>query len=273
MPPAHSNQSFFTRLCAKLYVLTDYDGWYRHYKLTELPRVVARPFDENNLATGFAWGLDERAVEYPWLFSRLPGHSGRLLDAGSVLNHDFLVHHPQLAEKTTTIMTLAPEDVCFWQEGISYVYGDIRDTCFRDDYFDYVVSLSTLEHIGLNNTLFYTKEESRNEQDPTAYLSAVTELRRILKPGGLCFISVPFGRRSVHEWLQIFDGDMVDRTIETFRPEFHAVTYFQYGGAKGWQLSNRDLAREAGYFDPMRGKRRRGGALAAEAVACLELRK
>jgi SAM-dependent methyltransferase len=273
MSSRQSNQSLFTRLRSRLYALTDYDGWYRHYKLTELPRLVEAPFNVDSLPLGYARGLDERAVEYPWLFSRLPGHSGRLLDAGSVLNHDFLVGHPKLAEKTTTIMTLAPEDVCFWQEGISYVYGDLRDTCFRDDYFDYIVSLSTLEHIGLNNTLFYTNEESRNEQDPTAFLPAVTELRRILKPGGLCFMSVPFGKKCVHEWLQIFDGDMVDSMIEKFQPGFHAVTYFQYSGTKGWQLSDRHLARDAAYFDPLRGKRLRGGALAAEAVACLELKK
>jgi len=273
MQSAHSKQSLFTRLCARLYTLTDYDGWYRHYRLTELPHVVERPFDENNLPLGFARGLDERAVEYPWLFSRLSGSPGRLLDAGSVLNHDFLVNHPKLAEKTTTIMTLAPEDVCFWQKGISYIYGDLRDTCFRGDYFDYIVSLSTLEHIGLNNTLFYTDEASRNEQDTTAYLSAVTELRRILKPDGYCFISVPFGKRCVHEWLQIFDGDMIDSMIEKFQPVSHSVTYFQYSGAQGWQLSGRQRAGDAGYFDPRRGKRLRGGALAAEAVACLELRK
>lgn len=189
------------------------------------------------------------------------------------MNHDFLVHHSKLAEKKTTIMTLAPEDVCFWREGISYVYGDLRDTCFRDCFFDYIVSLSTLEHIGLNNTLFYTAEGSKNEQDPAAYLSAVAEFRRILKPGGVCFISVPFGMRRVHEWIQIFDGDMVDSIIEKFQPGSHSVTYFRYSGTKGWQLSSRGLARDSAYFDPTRGKRSKGGALAAEAVACLELKK
>jgi SAM-dependent methyltransferase len=267
------NQSPLTRICSLLYKLTDYDRWYRHYRSIELPRLVEAPFNVDNLPVGYARGLDERAVEYPWLFSRLPDHPGTLLDGGSVLNHDFLVCHPRLAPKKITVMTLAPEDVCFWQQGISYVFGDLRDTYFRDNSFDYVVSLSTLEHIGLNNTLYYTSDGSRNEQDPAAYLSAVTELRRILKPGGLCFISVPFGRHRVHEWIQIFDGGMVDSIVEKFQPGFHSVTYFQYRGASGWQLSTRDQAKDAEYFDPMRGKRLKGGALAAEAVACLELRK
>src|SRR4051812_30287543 len=42
--------------------------------------------DKAPLPAGYGEFLDERVVEYPWLFSRLAGRAGSLLDAGSVLN-------------------------------------------------------------------------------------------------------------------------------------------------------------------------------------------
>jgi len=262
-----------TKLRAKLYALTGHRRWYQHYRSIVLPQVLERPFDINNLPLKYGWRMDERVVEYPWFFSRLPDLPGTLLDGGSVLNHSFLVRHHKLKQKDVTIITLAPELECFWREGISYVYGDLRHTCFRDGHFDYVVSLSTLEHIGLNNTLFYTADKSCNEKNPGAYLAAVGELRRILRPGGVCFISVPFGKHSVREWLQVFDGAMVDSIIETFRARSQSVTYFRYSDARGWQLSTRESAMDSVYFDPTRDSGWKGCPMAAEAVACLELMK
>src|ERR1700756_4062168 len=128
---------------------------YAPHKVSELRRMLELPFNAHNLPPGFGHKLDERLVEYPWLFSRLPDGSGELLDAGSVLNHDFILSHERLVGKKITIMTLAPEGRSFWDRGINYVYGDLRQTYFRDDYFDYIVCVSTLEHIGLDNQRFH----------------------------------------------------------------------------------------------------------------------
>jgi hypothetical protein len=255
------------RLKAKLYARTGLKRWYKDYRETILPQAVQWSFDSTRLSAKYGWRVDERIVEFPWLLSRLSAGNGKLLDAGSALNHDFLVHHPVLRQKEVTIMTLAPEEICFWRDGISYIYGDLRRTCLRDNYFDYVASISTIEHIGMNNTLFYTEDTGRNENDPTAYLSAVHELRRILKPGGISLITVPYGERSIREWIQIFDGEMVESVVNAFQPTSHAITYFRYGATDGWQLSSREAAQDAKYFDPTRDTPWPGCPLAAEAVA------
>ena len=171
--------------------------WYPHYKFRELKRVLSGPFDPNHLPPQYGLWLDERMVEYPWFLSRLPAGPGRLLDAGSVLNYDLLLQHPKLREKELTIMTLAPEADCFWHYGVSYVFGDLRETGFRDSHFDAIACISTLEHVGLDNTLPYTGVAGKKENDPASCLAAVRELRRILKPGGPAFITVPYGRRDV----------------------------------------------------------------------------
>ena len=76
------------------------------------------------LPAGLGAGFDERVVEYPWLFSR--GLSGRVLDAGSVLNHRHLVERLLPAVEDLTIVTLAPEPTAHTSLGVSYLYGDLR---------------------------------------------------------------------------------------------------------------------------------------------------
>lgn len=247
--------------------------YYTPYKFRELKRVLSGPFDPHRLPAHYGRWLDERVVEYPWFFSRLPADPGRLLDAGSVLNFDFLLQHPRLREKQVTIMTLAPEADCFWHYAVSYVYGDLRQTVFRGDHFDFIVSISTLEHVGLDNTLLYTQDASKKENDPAAHLAAVRELRRILKPGGTAYISLPFGRRDVRSWLQIFDAPMIDALIDAFQPQAWSADFFRYRADEGWQRCLREAAGDARYFDPRTDQPWPGRPVGAEAVACLELKK
>jgi len=276
LPPLLKKNPLVQGLAARIFSITGHkypSRCYTPYKLRELKRVLSHPFDPHHLPQYYGRWLDERIVEYPWLLSRLPAGSGRLLDAGSVLNFDFLLQQPRLREKELTIMTLAPEADCFWHYGVSYIYGDLRDTGFRDDYFDFVACVSTLEHVGLDNTLLYTADASKKENDPASYLAAVRELRRILKPGGSAYITVPFGRRDVRTWLQVFDAGMLDGLIAAFQPRAASVDYFRYRAQDGWHLSSREAACDARYFDPRTDTSWEGRPVGAEAIACLELKK
>src|SRR6185312_9711755 len=49
--------------------------------------------DGQNLPPGYGIAMDERVVEYPWLFARMEA-VGKMLDAGSTFNHDFLLERP-----------------------------------------------------------------------------------------------------------------------------------------------------------------------------------
>jgi hypothetical protein len=249
-----------------------YARGYLSYRQIQLERYLNTSFPEGSLPPAWGQWLDERVVEYPWFFSRLPSATGNVLDAGSVLNHDYVLSHEKLQNKTITIFTLAPEDESYWDRGISYLYGDLRDCCCRDDYFDWVVSISTLEHVGMNNTRFYTSDKSKNECRPESYLEALTELRRVLKSRGVLFLSLPFGRAENHQWLQIFDKSGVEKILDAFQPASSRELYFRYASS-GWQLSSEHDCRDARYFDSSKSNGATPEFAAAEAVVCLELVK
>jgi len=246
---------------------------YAKYKQRKIYNALKEEFDPLCFGRAFGKLLDERIVEYPWFFSRLPRGGGRLLDAGSVTNFSYLLHHPRILEKELVISTLAPEKNCFASEKVSYVYEDMRDMCFKRERFDYIVCLSTLEHVGLDNTKLYTTESAYNEATPQSYTAVIDELHRVLKPGGVLYLSMPFGEYADHGWLQVFDGSMVDEIIQRFNPSSYEEGYCRYSDA-GWSVCDRRTANGSRYFDVHNESRgQEPNAVAAEAVVLLELTK
>ena len=201
------------------------------------------------LPKGYGYRLDARMIEIPWVLSRLrqyPG--GRFLDAGSALNHEFVLSAPALKDKQTTIVTLAPEGQAFWQLGVSYVFGDLRDLDFREERFDSIACISTIEHIGMDNTMYAEDLAIAKRSDPSEFVLAVKELKRVLKTGGSLFISFPFGRYENHGWFQQFDAALVDTLVSAFAPSQHHEAIFQYH-PDGWQRSDREACKDCEFFD------------------------
>ena len=203
--------------------------------------------EDRPLPPAYAYRLDARLLEIPWVLSRVRQTGGRFLDAGSAFNYDFVLSAPALKDKHRTIVTLAPEREAFWQLGVSYVFGDLRDLDFRDERFDAVACISTIEHIGMDNTM-YAEGQVAQRSDPSEFLLAVKELKRVLKPGGVLYISFPFGRYENHGWFQQFDSELVDTLIGAFAPSQLKERIYQYH-PDGWQRSTRESCKDCEFFD------------------------
>ena len=223
------------------------------------------------LPAGHGVGLDERAVEFPWTLAGAP--SGRVLDAGSALNHRHVLDALLPGIDELTICTLAPEESAFPELGVNYVYADFRALPFRDGWFDTVVSISTLEHVGMDVTRWGS--ETASSQDPGAELdTALAELRRVTRPGGQILLTVPYGERQNLGWLRQFNREDIEQVVSNAASSEHRLAVFAYDRS-GWQLSSPDDASGARYQvdnRPADDPETEDLAAAARAVACLELR-
>ena len=234
------------------------------------------------LPENYGFAIDERIIEYPWLFANLPLSSTIILDAGSILNHE-LIAGTNLSEKRKIhIMTLAPEGNNYLQDqGVSYLYGDLREIPIKDNYYDAVVCLSTLEHIGCDNSI-YSNNKEHEEKALADFLKAIQEFRRVLKVGGSLFVTVPFGKYQFFGNFQQFDLNLLERAIHGFgKAEVLKKDFYKYN-SDGWQKADAQDCADCQYVKwvaqahwtiPSTIPVETDMAAAARAVACIHLRK
>jgi hypothetical protein len=79
--------------------------YYYHRKVRFLtdsvhdPQLLERFRCRQPLPAGYGVALDERCVEYPWLVAQLQPSAELVLDAGSTLNHEYLLTLPVLKHR------------------------------------------------------------------------------------------------------------------------------------------------------------------------------
>jgi len=181
-------------------------------------------------------GTDERVVEIPWVLSRLRT-SGRVLEVGYAFAETAYLGGLLRAGVELVGADLATRDV----EGIQTVEADVRNLPFPERSFDQVLLVSTLEHVGADNTVYGLGAES----DPTARLEALQELGRVLRRDGSLLVTVPLGEPGDHGWFRQDDAsgwtllfaraDLFVEEVETYelQPQgWRAVTAFRPEGVR-----------------------------------------
>jgi SAM-dependent methyltransferase len=138
-------------------------------------------------------GADERVVEIPWVLSRLR-ESGRVLEVGYAFAETAYLGGLLRSGVELVGVDLATRDV----EGMEMVKADVRALPFPDGSFDQILLVSTLEHIGADNTLYGLEAEGDGE----ARVEALHELKRVLRGDGSLLVTVPLGEPGDHGWFQ-----------------------------------------------------------------------
>jgi SAM-dependent methyltransferase len=221
-------------------------------------------------------GVDERVVEYAWIFDRMVAlrtPDARILDAGSVMNHARVLEGWRRAQlPPLSIVTLRYEGHAHVSDDVRYEFADLRHLPYRDGWFTTVLCVSTIEHVGLDNTIYGAGAERGTDATVEA-VRALEELARVTKTGGTLLLSVPFGTRSNRGWFRIFDaGDLAPLMRATGwtnpRPRYFRAR------REGWRETDAAGAAGAGYNEPPGRPGQQTAAAfvaAAEAVALVEM--
>lgn len=231
--------------------------------------------NNGSLPKNFGHGLDERSVEYPWVFSRISRSSKRILDAGSTFNFPFIINHPLLIDKEVSIYTYYPETNNFIDKRVSYQFGDLRELPYRDNWFDEVICISTIEHIDMDNSLYgYDLDKSEKNRKSYDYLKVISEIRRVLKSRGQLLLTFPFGRYEYHEFFQQIDSEMLSKLKGALAAHGDLeVSFYQYSNNQ-WNLSTEEQCVDSTSYNPHTGKGKgTDGAAHSRAICTLRFVK
>jgi O-antigen chain-terminating methyltransferase len=142
--------------------------------------------------------FDERPVELAWTLGRYRSER-RVLDVGYAFAEPaWLAAVLGLGARELTGVDLADRDV----PGMTTVRADLRKLPFDARSFDLVFCVSTLEHVGGDNSRY----ELDTGQDAEAPLAALHELRRVTARGGKILLTVPCGAEP-SDWYLVQPAD------------------------------------------------------------------
>ncbi len=197
-------------------------------------------------------GTDERVIEIPWVLSRLVAH-GRVVEVGYAFAEPVYLAGLLRTAVELVGVDLAERDV----PDMERVSADVRSLPLADRSVDQVLLVSTLEHVGADNTGYGLGAES----DPASRVDALRELGRIVRPSGRVLVTVPLGEPGEHGWFRLDDvrgwtGLFVSAGLFVEDQEAYELT------DEGWRPAPAFRADGVGYGD-------RGPA--ASAVLCTEL--
>ena len=181
-------------------------------KLKLSPRVIRfayRFFDVE--ASAETAPPDGRIIEYSFIIQKLAqAPRGKVLDVGCTAR---LNHLPAtLTSLSWQVWGIDLRTFKFKHPNFHFVSGDIWNTDFPDNFFDAVIAVSTLEHIGLSGRYGITKEDAEGD------VRALREIARILRPDGILLCTVPYGKEArVIKYLQrIYNKSSLERLFRNW---------------------------------------------------------
>jgi methyltransferase family protein len=143
-------------------------------------------------------GVDERPIEIPWCLSRVR-EGERVLDVGYAFAEQIYLDALGALGNVTGVDLVTKE-----VPGVTSVQADLRDLPFDDESFDVAIAISTLEHVGRDNTQYGLESEENDTLE-----AALRELRRVAKR---LLVTVPTGERELLPEQSVYEpSEWVDR--------------------------------------------------------------
>jgi len=190
------------------------------------PPVVVRFRDRKAVSIG----VTERIIEHIFLHTRLPKPPARVLDLGSAESTNAL----EMASLGFDVTGVDLRNLPLEHPSLRMVCADIARLPFGASSFDTVISLSTIEHVGLE---WYgpAPEQSTDHR-------VIAEVCRVLRPGGRFLLTVPYGQAAVTPVHRVYDAAALDALLA---PMERVETAYGVRDENAWTFTT-DAARAAG---------------------------
>lgn len=160
--------------------------------------------------------LNERAVEIPIIWDEMKNYAPQdVLEIGNVMSHYFHFGHTVVDK---------------YEKRAGTIQQDVVDLKLSRRY-QLIVSISTLEHVGWDET----------PRTPGKHLTALDVLRNYLIPGGVLLVTFPLGY-----------NPLLDEDLYFERLGFDKVLYLKRLSVEDWRQTNLEEVRGAKYNEPFR---------------------
>ena len=210
-------------------------------------------------------GRTERVIEIPWALSKYNG-GRRVLEVGC----SFVSENPEYIEGllALNIPELHGIDVSS-VEAPQFIKktADIRESGYETGFFDFILCVSTLEHVGKDNLKYYKPVAELSGDRPHSMppdAEALVEMFRILRSGGTLIVTVPFGKFVDYGWFIHYASRAIAALFRAVPSERIHGEYFKYTEA-GWTPCAAAALADTSYGE--------NGAPAAAGLACFEITK
>ena len=198
----------------------------------------------------------ERCIEIPWTISCYKGEK-KVLDIGYANAEErYLKELISLNISKLYGIDIVKNDV----KGIITISGDIRKTNLPNNFFDLVFCVSTIEHIGRDNTVY---AKTYCENDDLGDFKAIKEIHRITKKGGRIVLTAPYGKFHDYGWFIQYDDGRWNELIRASKCKKLREDFLIY--KNGWYNSNKHELKDILYGD--------NNAPAAAGLVCVLLEK
>jgi SAM-dependent methyltransferase len=175
----------------------------------------------------FRYEVNERIVEVPFVFQNMNLPKGsKILDFGCNRSKVCI----ELASLGYNVIGVDMLPYNFSHKNFEFIRGNFLDNSFPSNSFDGVTAISAIEHSGL---------EYYGSPFPDGDKKIVDEFFRILKPGGLAIITVPYGVKYKDDTTRIYDEETLSELLSKFKIVKEKY-YLRNEEKSEWSLSTKE---------------------------------
>jgi SAM-dependent methyltransferase len=182
--------------------------------------------------------VNERLLEIPFVLQRLP-KTGRILDVGCTSSAMSL----QLACLGYQVTGVDVREYPFRHPNLCFLRQDITQVPLDNEAYDCAILISTVEHMGLGA---YGDAQRISDRE---FLQTIT---RFVKPGGVIYLTMPFGRTFEGAWFRVYDSKRLAQLVANY--QIVESKFFRRLSLLEWrECREEDLAQVASERLPVNG--------------------